>query len=404
MATALMIAPLLGSGCAATASSSAAVPAIAEATSASPMSSARHAVDTAGAASATKPHTTAHTGTNVYTGATAGNLSTAAAAARPLVYVPSNDDGTVAVIDPATRKEIARYPVGALVQHVVPSRDLTRLYANASGANQLVPFDPVTGMPGRPIKVDAPYNLYFTPDGSRAVVMAERRRRIDYYDPTTWTLLKSVHVPCRGINHADWSADLSYFIATCEYSGQLLKLDSATGDVIDTLALTSGAMPQDVRLSPDGTKFYVADMMHGGLWTIDTTQFTVTGFITTGVGAHGIYPSRDATKLYITNRGRPDTRGGRSKPGEGSVSVLDPATDRVTTTWTIPGGGSPDMGGVSADGRELWLSGRYDDVVYVFDTTTGAVLAKIPTVRGPHGLAVFPQPGSYSLGHTGNYR
>jgi len=342
---------------------------------------------------------------SVYGATGAGQLSPAVAGAKRLVYVPSNDDGTVAVIDQATRIEVARYKVGAEVQHVVPSRDLTRLYANASGANQLVPFDPATGTPGRPIPVDAPYNLYFTPDGTRAVVMAERRRRIDYYDPVTWQLVKSLPVPCRGVNHADWSADLRYFIATCEFSGQLLKLDTATGDLIGTLALQKGAMPQDIRLSPDGTKFYVADMMNGGLWTVDGVQFAVTGFIATGNGAHGIYPSRDATRLYVSNRGR--ARGSttrRSQPGEGSVSVVDPAIDQVVATWSIPRGGSPDMGGVTDDGAELWLSGRYDAVVYVFDTTTGRLKVRIPTVRAPHGLAVFPQPGGYSLGHTGNNR
>ena len=332
-------------------------------------------------------------------------MSVAVATARPLVYVPSNDDGTVAVIDQVTLKEIARYRVGAELQHVVPSHDLTRLYANASGSNQLVPFDPATGRPGAPIPVAAPYNLYFSPDGSRAIVMAERLRRIDYYDPVTWKRTRSLNVPCRGVNHADWSRDLSYFLVTCEFSGQLLKIDAASGDLMGSLTMKTGSMPQDIRLSPDGSKFYVADMMNGGLWTVDGTAFAVTGFIPTGNGAHGIYPSRDATKLYVSNRGRTgSTTTRRSRPGEGSVSVLDPATDRVVATWTIPGGGSPDMGGVTADGRELWLSGRYDAVVYVFDTATGKLKAKIPTVHAPHGLAVFPQPGRYSLGHTGNYR
>ena len=87
----------------------------------------------------------------------------------------------------------------------------------------------------------------------------------------------------------------------------------------------------------------------------------------------------------------------------GSVSVLDFATKKVEANWPIPGGGSPDMGNVSADGKQLWLSGRYDNVVYVFDTTSGAVTV-IPVGKEPHGLAVWPQPGGYSLGHTGNMR
>jgi DNA-binding beta-propeller fold protein YncE len=265
-----------------------------------------------------------------------------------------------------------------------------------------VPIDPTTGKPGPPIPLTRPYNLYFSPDGTRAIVQAEELNRIDIYDPHTWTLVKSEPSTCTGSNHADWSADSSYFIVTCEFSGDLLKIDTATDTIITKLHLPGGAMPQDVRLTPDGTEFYVADMMSDGVWILDGATMTITGHIATDVGAHGIYPSRDGRFMYVSNRGRhmgDETR--RSRPGEGSVSVIDPHTNAVVATWRIPGGGSPDMGGVSADGTKLWLSGRYDSVVYVFDTGTGQLLKKIPVSPEPHGLAVWPQPGQYSLGHTG---
>ena len=333
-------------------------------------------------------------------------LSPAVTGAKSYVYVPSNNAGSVTVIDQATMRIVDQYHVGKLAQHVVPGWDLRTLYATASDSNQLVPIDPQTGLVGKPIRVAAPYNLYFTPDGTTAVVMAERLNRIDYYDRATWTLIHSVPTgACRGVNHADWSADGSFFVATCEFSGDMIKVDTATGQIISTLPLEKGAMPQDVRLAPDGAKFYVADMAHAGLWIIDATGTIVTGFIATGTGAHGIYPSRDGRVMYVTNRGRTmnDVRR-RSREGDGSVSVVDPRTDSVVATWSIPGGGSPDMGGVSADGSKLWVSGRFDAVVYVFDTVTGGMVAEIPVPSGPHGLCVFPQPGQYSLGHTGNYR
>ena len=93
-----------------------------------------------------------------------------------------------------------------------------------------------------------------------------------------------------------------------------------------------------------------------------------------------------------------------SNRDEGTISLIDVRTRQVSTKWTIPGGGSPDMGGVSADGKVLWLSGRYHAEVYAFDTTDGHLLARIPVGKGPHGLCVYPQPGRYSLGHTGMMR
>ena len=83
--------------------------------------------------------------------------------------------------------------------------------------------------------------------------------------------------------------------------------------------------------------------------------------------------------------------------------MIDFATEKVVAQWPVPGGGSPDMGNVSADGKWLWLAARYDDVVYRFDTATGAV-AQVKVGQEPHGLTVWPQPGRYSLGHTGNMR
>jgi DNA-binding beta-propeller fold protein YncE len=321
-------------------------------------------------------------------------------------YVPTLEGRTVLVIDTNTFEVVDKFTTGQMTQHVVPSFDLRTLYANASGVNQLVPIDPKTGRPGAPIPVDAPYNLYFTPDGGRAVVQAERRNRIDYYKLPEWKLIKQVKVPCNGNNHADWSADGSYFLTTCEFSGEMIKVDTATGDVIGKLALKKGSMPQDVRLMPDGKKWYVADMASNGVWILDGDALTVQGFIPTAKGAHAIYPSRDTSVVYVPNRGRSNNvdTARKSRPGEGSISVIDWRTNTIVATWDVPGGGSPDMGGVTADGTQLWLSGRYDDVIYVFDTRTGEIIKRIPTPPEPHGLALWPQPGRYSLGHTGNFR
>jgi YVTN family beta-propeller protein len=172
----------------------------------------------------------------------------------------------------------------------------------------------------------------------------------------------------------------------------MVVVDLKTQSVIKTIDLPkTDGMPQDVKLSPDGTTFYVADMMSDGLWIIDAATMDLTGFMPTGRGAHGLYPSRDATKLYVSNR------------DEGTISVIDFATAKIVDTWVIPGG-SPDMGGVSVDGKVLWLSGRYNGEVYAISTDDGHLLARIPVGAQPHGLCVWPQPGRYSLGHTGNTR
>jgi YVTN family beta-propeller protein len=345
--------------------------------------------------------------TNIYAGAGANMLAPEAARAKPLVYVPNSRSGSVSVIDPKTYQVVRTFKTGAVPQHVVPSYDLSRLWVLNNEASTVTPIDPVTGMEGPPVHVDDPYNMYFTPDGKSAIVVAERRQRLDFRDPQTMKLQQSERVQCKGLDHMEFTSDGRYVVATCEFSGHLVKVDLATRKVVGYLTLDPGglgskSMPQDIRSSPDGRVFYVADMKADGVYLVDPVPLRRIGFLRTGRGTHGLYPNRDGRLLYITNRGWNTTAGGRNGPG--SVSVLDFASDSIVANWPIPGGGSPDMGNVTADGRELWVSGRYDSEVYVFDTQTGTLTHKIPVGREPHGLAVWPQPGRYSLGHTGNMR
>ena len=331
-------------------------------------------------------------GKNVYAADAAGALSPVVRRDRPLIYVPNSQSDSVDEIDPRTFKVVRHFSVGALPQHVTPSYDLKTLYVLNDLGNSVTPINPRNGLPGRSIPVADPYNMYFTPDGRFAIVVAERLARLDFRFPHTFRLHHSLHVPCRGVDHMDFSANGRYLIATCEFSGQLLKVDVRRERVTGVLSMPSGAIPQDVKLSPDGKVFYVADMGRGGVWKVSGAPFRVLGFIRTGAGTHGLYPSRNARVLYATNR------------AEGSISVISFATRKVIQKWRIPGGGSPDMGNVSANGRVLWVSGRWNGVVYAIDTRTGRLIAKIPVGASPHGLSVWPQPGRYSLGHTGILR
>jgi YVTN family beta-propeller protein len=365
---------------------------------------------------------------NLYSETTADKLSPAVAGDLPRVYVPHIQSNDVYVIDPATFQVVDKFKVGLNPQHVVPSWDLRTLWVANNAENttkgSVTPVDPKTGKPGKPIAVDDPYNMYFSPDGKSAIVVAEAMKRLDFRDPKTMAMQYSIDVPkCAGINHADFSIDGRYAIFTCEFTGTVAKIDLVERKVLgytqviqpgrptrtvkgpdgkdEIICTTWKGMPQDIRASPDGKRFYVADMMADGVHVVDLESFRQVGFIETGKGTHGLYPSRDGKKLYVANRGSNKIHG--PPKGKGSVSVIDFATEKVDVTWPIPGGGSPDMGNVSADGKWLWLSGRYDHVVYAFDTTTGAVKT-IPVGREPHGLTVWPQPGRYSLGHTGNLR
>lgn len=330
---------------------------------------------------------------NIYASAGAGMVGAATAGFPHYAYVPHNKSGDVWVIDQTTHRVIRKCLVGVEIQHVVPSYNMTELYATDDVGNKIRVIDPRTGRCGRTIAVIDPYNMYFTPNGRYAISVAEELRELVWYDPHTWKVQDITPVPlCAGIDHADFSADGRTVVFTCEFAGRVAVVDVASHKVLRTVDMpvrNTMMGPQDIKLAPDASVYYIADSDSNGVWVLNGAATKVLRHIRTGNGAHGLYLSRDAQELYVTNR------------LAGTVSVLDAYTGRKITQWVIPGGGSPDMGNVTADGKQLWVSGRYDNVVYVFDTHTGHLIAKISVGDGPHGLALVPLPGRYSVGHTG---
>ncbi|CAA9574386.1 MAG: hypothetical protein AVDCRST_MAG18-2369 [uncultured Thermomicrobiales bacterium] len=320
--------------------------------------------------------------------ATTGAISPALADIPPRVYVPDELRGDIAVIDPQTFQIVDRYPSGKTAHHVGPGPDFSKLYVNNMGSNTLLEIDARSGKPTRTIAAAVPYNLYFTTDGSKAIVAAEPNNRLDFYDPVSWQLIKSLPMGCSGVDHLDMSADGRYLLVSCEFDGQVIKVDTVRMAVVGRVAL--GGLPVDVKLSPDGSVFYIANQGRHGVSIVDPIAMREIGFLPTGQGAHGMAISRDTRSLYVTNR------------LAGTISVIDFATGTIGATWYI--GGSPDMVQVSPDGTQLWTSGRFNGAVYVVDTGSGQLIQAIRTGTAPHGLAYFPQPGRISIGHNGVYR
>ena len=328
--------------------------------------------------------------TNVYAEATSTKVSEQLTGVPERVYVPNVADATVDVIDPKSFQVVDHYAVGEIPHHLTPSWDMKKLYVNNEASSSLTVIDPKSGRPTGIIPVPYPYNLYFTPDGKKAIVVVERLQMLEFRDPDTWKPLGSVYIPSPGVDHMDFSADGSYLLASSEWGGVVTKVD--TREMKITGQVEVGGNPVDVKLSPDGSVFYVANQGRavGGVQVIDPKTMKVVKFIPTGRGAHGLYPSRDARSLYVANR------------REGTISVIDFATRKVTDTWEV--GGSPDMLQLSPDGTQLWYADRYDGTVSVVDTHSGKLLHRIPVGYYPHGITYFPNVGRFSLGHNGVYR
>jgi YVTN family beta-propeller protein len=325
---------------------------------------------------------------NVWSATASNAIPAAVADLPPRVYVPHELGGDVAVIDPISMQIVDRFWVGRTPHHVAPAYDFSQLYVNVMDSNYLTVIDPRTGRPTGTLPAAVPYNLYFTPDGTKAVVAAERFNRLDFHDINTWAVIARVPIPGSGVDHMDFSADGSYLLVSCEFGGQVVKVGTNPPQVLGVYR--GGRLPIDVKLNPEGTHFFVADQGRHGVIVIEPDSMTEVGFIPTGAGAHGMAIARDTRALYVTNR------------LAGTLSVIDMAAFGVAQNWSI--GGSPDMVQVSPDGQQIWISARNHGYVQVIDSNNGGVIARIPTGAAPHGLTYFPQPGRFSLGHNGVYR
>ncbi len=336
-------------------------------------------------AAATASHGSA---TNVYAAITSPVLAPAVRGIAPRVYVPDNNSNDVRVIDPRTFRVIRTIHVGAEPQHITPAWNMRHLYVGNVYSNSLTVIDPRSGRAVRTVSVPDPYNLYFTPDGRHAIDVAEGMDTLYFYDPRTWHLQGWLDVPFRGPDHLDFSRDGRYFLISTEYAGVVVKVGVDPRRILGEVALRGSTV--DVKLSPNGRVFYVANQERNGVSVIDPVHMRQIRFIPTGLGAHGFAMARDGRHLYVSNR------------LAGSISVIDTRTNTVVHTWHV--GGSPDMLQVSIDGTQLWASNRFDASVSVIDTHNGRVLHVIRVGVRPHGLTLFPQPGRYSIGHNGVYR
>ena len=325
---------------------------------------------------------------NVWAATASNAIPASVADLPPRVYVPHELGGDIAVIDPLSMQIIDRYWVGRTPHHVAPAYDFSQLYVNVMDSGYLTVIDPRTGRPTGTLPAAVPYNLYFTPDGTKAVIAAERFNRLDFHDPHTWEVIARVPIPGAGVDHMDFSADGSYLLVSCEFGGQVVKVGTDPPQVLGVYR--GGRLPIDVKLNPEGTHFFVADQGRNGVIVIEPESMTEVSFIPTGRWAHGMAISRDTRALYVTNR------------LAGTMSVIDMAAFGVAQNWFI--GGSPDMVQVSPDGQQIWTSARNHGHVIVVDSNNGGVIARIPTGAAPHGLTYFPQPGRFSLGHNGVYR
>lgn len=338
---------------------------------------------------------------DVYAATKAGMFSPAVRPLPPRIYVTTARSGGVDVIDPSGYQVVRHIKLArtAAAQGVVPSWDLHTLWIRAG--DSFVPLDPATGRIGKAVPATDPRDLLFTPDGLHALVPSGQPQQVEVRDPRTLRRQRSIDIPCKDPGHADFSADGTYAVLLCPATGRLIRLAPGSAGRAGVFQLADKAAPRDIRLSPDGSRFYVSDSAAGGVWLIDALGLRNTGFIPTGQGASALAISRGGDVLYVVSTG--SAVAGRSGgQTNASLSLISLTTGRNLATWPLPrvsGATSAfDSIGVSDDGSVLWLADQSAGWVYALSALDGHLIHKVKSAA--RTLVLFPQPGRYSLGPT----
>ncbi len=165
------------------------------------------------------------------------------------------------------------------------------------------------------------------------------------------------------------------------------------------MGIPVGAQPLGVAVNPAGTRAYVANsnMFESGVPSvsvIDTANLSVVATITTGITGQpsGVAVSDDGTLVYVANN-------------NGTVAVIDAATNTVVNTLSPPPGQPRQLAGIVVAGGSVWATDLFTgEVLNVTDNTMPGLFISF----GMMGVAADPSGSrlyvSYGESADGNLK
>ncbi|MCZ2135437.1 MAG: YncE family protein [Burkholderiales bacterium] len=296
-------------------------------------------------------------------------LPSAAQPAGERAVVLNSGDGTVSVIDRATRTVVDTYAVGKEPHHLIATLDDRDLVVANAASNDLVFLDPSSGVVKRRLpRISDPYQLGYSPDGKWFVSISLLLDRVDIYAMPNYELTARIPV-AKTPSHVAFSRDSTTAYVTMQESDEIVAIDLARHQLLWRMPV--GKTPAGIWMSPQGLLF-VGIMGADYVQIIDPAKRAIVRQIVTGRGAHNIVAVGDGRRVLVSNR------------VDGTITPVD--YQSFTAATPIKVGRGVDCMEVSADGREVWATVRWEARVAVVDLTGTKPVAYIPVGRSPHGI------------------
>ncbi len=308
--------------------------------------------------------------------------ATPRALAAPFAYVANQGSATVSVIDVATNFVVATItlPAGSDPRHVVTSPDGSRLYvASASypGSIYVVETRANTLLLPAITVGNSPSGIAVSPDGTLVYVTNLFSNTLSVIDTSTRAVVATIGVDAQPTAVCVAPDGSRVYVASSIY-GTVTVIDTATRTQVGNLISVQGN-PNDLAISPDGSTLYVSNFNSASVSVIATASNTVQATIPVGSFPLGMDTTPDGGRLYVVDHD--------PASANGSVAVIDTATNTVLTRVTLPAFHTARRVAVTPDGARAYVTINNPQQVIVFDTATNL------TVGDPIPMVTFPDDG-----------
>jgi YVTN family beta-propeller protein len=283
-------------------------------------------------------------------------------------YVTNSSDTTVSVIDIFTNQVSNLVTIGEFPAGVGLTPDGTQAYvSNNSDANVYAIETKSNVVSGFFPASNTPGAVSVTPDGTKVYITNNFDTVVTFFDILTNTV-SSIPV-----------ADFSFLVAIMPNGTQAYVVTNSVLSVIDiatnvATTIPVGNLPVAVGITPDQTKALAVNYGDGTVSVIDTATNLVTATIPVGLNPNAIAITPDGTEAYIVNS------------QANTVSVIDIANNVVSAPINV--GLNPSSLIITPDGKRVYVAN--DGSVSVIDVVSHTVLATIPVSPGASAIAITP--------------
>jgi DNA-binding beta-propeller fold protein YncE len=288
------------------------------------------------------------------------------------IVVLNSEEASYSIINPSTRMEVQRLPIGREPHHLMMTPDGKDLLIASTATNELLVLDPRTAERRGVVRnIVDPYQLGYSPDGKWFVTAAYRLDHVDIYRADGFKLAGRIFID--GLpSHMSFDAESNTVFVTLQQSGRVAAFDLATQMIKWNAPV--GEAPAGIVTLPD-KRLLVALTGEDSIVAVDPANGAVGARLKTGKGAHNFWPKGDGRHFFLSNR------------IEGTISLIDTQEMKVIATIRVPGG--PDDMDITADGKELWVTQRFLRRIAIVDMATLKMVGHVPVGKSPHGVFIL---------------